>query len=138
MDGFLNVDRMPRDGVDIVADLDSSPWPWETSSVKHVHAHHVVEHLKDKIQTMNEIHRILVPGGFTDIEVPTTGGPGAFQDPTHVSFWNERSFLYFSEGATWDALAPLYGITAKFRILNQELKPTGDGPIFRIMMTALK
>lgn len=137
LDGFLNVDRMARPGVDVVADLEK-PWPWATSSVDHIHAHHVYEHLTDKILTMNESHRVLKSGGILDIELPTTNGPGAWQDPTHRSFWNERSFLYYTEGGTWDALANLYGITAKFRITSQNTRQTGDGPIFRIVLSALK
>ena len=35
--------------------------------------------------------------GWAFIEVPSTDGRGAFQDPTHVSFWNENSFTYYTE-----------------------------------------
>ena len=28
---------------------------------------------------------------------PSTDGRGAFQDPTHVSFYNENSFWYFTD-----------------------------------------
>jgi hypothetical protein len=45
---------------------------------------------------MSEIHRVLAHGGWAFIEVPSTDGRGAFQDPTHVSFWNENSFLYYT------------------------------------------
>ena len=31
------------------------------------------------------------------IEVPSTDGRGAWQDPTHVSFWNEHSFWYYTD-----------------------------------------
>ena len=27
---------------------------------------------------------------------PSTDGRGAFQDPTHVSFWNSNSFWYYT------------------------------------------
>jgi hypothetical protein len=45
---------------------------------------------------MAEIHRVLAPGGWAFIEVPSTDGRGAFQDPTHVSYWNENCFLYYT------------------------------------------
>jgi hypothetical protein len=45
---------------------------------------------------MSEIHRVLAPGGWAFIEVPSTDGRGAFQDPTHVSYWNENSFFYYT------------------------------------------
>src|SRR2546428_3133479 len=84
--GFVNVDLVPAPGVE-PADL-RLPWPWQDSSVEYIRAWDIVEHLPDKILTMNEMYRVLAPGGSAEISVPTTDGCGAWQDPTHVSFWN--------------------------------------------------
>ena len=46
---------------------------------------------------MSEIHRVLADGAWAFIEVPSTDGRGAFQDPTHVSYWNENSFWYYTK-----------------------------------------
>jgi hypothetical protein len=46
---------------------------------------------------MNRAYKALVPGGWMLISVPSTDGRGAFQDPTHVSFWNENSFWYYTD-----------------------------------------
>jgi glycosyltransferase involved in cell wall biosynthesis len=72
-------------------------WPFADGSVGVVRAFDVFEHLKDPLHTMKELHRILAPGGYAFIQVPSTDGRGAFQDPTHVSFWNENSFLYYTD-----------------------------------------
>lgn len=45
---------------------------------------------------MNQIYRVLVPGGWLISATPSTDGRGAFQDPTHCSFWNENSWLYYT------------------------------------------
>ena len=34
--------------------------------------------------------------GLAAVATPSTDGRGAFQDPTHVSFWNSNSFWYYS------------------------------------------
>lgn len=82
--------------VDFVYDLnDGIPLP--DNSVGVINASHIIEHLKDPIKTMKEIHRVLCHGGWVFIEVPSTDGRGAFQDPTHISFWNENSFLYYTD-----------------------------------------
>jgi SAM-dependent methyltransferase len=135
--GFVNVDIVPRPGIE-VADL-REPWPWSDSSVDYVRASHIIEHLPDKIFTMNELWRVLKPGGKVDIEVPTTEGPGAWQDPTHVSFWNSRSFLYYEEGSPYrEAYASSYGIEAKFRTVREWTNHTQDGPILSIVLEAVK
>jgi SAM-dependent methyltransferase len=108
-------------------------WPLEESSVGVIRAQDAIEHLKDPIHTMNEAHRVLAPGGFFLIRVPSTTGPiirtpamdggefhwvasagrGAFQDPTHVSFWNENSFWYYTK-ATHARYLPAY--TGRFQV----------------------
>jgi len=135
--GFVNVDKFPSPGVE-VADL-STAWPWPDNSVAHVRALDIIEHLPDKILTMNELWRVLVPGGTAEIEVPTTDGSGAFQDPTHVSFWNRRSFLYYEAGTLHrERFAPSYGIHAKFRTMTERIDPSDDGPRLTIVLQAIK
>ena len=90
-EGYTTIDQ---EGSDIIADLNDGI-PLEDNSVGVINASHVIEHLKDPIKTMREIHRVLAHGGWAFIEVPSTEGNGAWCDPTHVSFWNEDSFPYY-------------------------------------------
>lgn len=92
--GYFTIDT--RDTADLVADLnDGIPLP--DNSVGVLNASHIIEHLHDKHKIMSEIHRVLAHGGWAFIEVPSTDGRGAFQDPTHVSYWNENCFLYYTQ-----------------------------------------
>src|SRR3990167_2148739 len=80
----------------IKADL-SKPWPFADKSVGVIRAYDFLEHLPDKQFTMSEIHRVLAPGGILLSGTPSTDGRGAFQDPTHVAFFNVNSFWYFTK-----------------------------------------
>lgn len=93
--GFIGVDLVNGPGVDIVHDLTKG-FPFEDSSVDYLRAHDAIEHLPDKLLTMNEIFRVCKHGATVDIKVPSTDGRGAFQDPTHISYWNINSFYYYS------------------------------------------
>lgn len=84
---------------DVVADLNKE-WPFETGSVGVIVANDILEHLKDPIHVMKEAHRVLCHGGLLLSSTPSTDGRGAFQDPTHVSFWNENSFWYYTKATT--------------------------------------
>ena len=118
MDGYVNVDLCKP--CDQVADL-SKPWPWETGSVEVIRAWDIFEHIADKLHTMNEAHRVLFDGGRLDLCVPTTDGRGAFQDPTHKSFWTPNDLFYFcSEFPEWQRFHVSYGISANFRIVSKE------------------
>jgi glycosyltransferase involved in cell wall biosynthesis/predicted SAM-dependent methyltransferase len=81
--------------VDVIADLRER-WPWEDGSVAAFRASDFLEHLPDKAHTMSEIWRCLRPGGWLLSCTPSTDGRGAFQDPTHQSYWNQNAFWYFT------------------------------------------
>lgn len=77
------------------ADL-ARTWPFDDNSVGAFRAHDLLEHLPDKMHTMREIHRCLRPGGWLLSMTPSTDGRGAWQDPSHVSFFNVNSHWYWT------------------------------------------
>jgi glycosyltransferase involved in cell wall biosynthesis len=94
--GYLGVDRRAADGVDIVAELPAQ-LPLADGSVGVIRAVDFLEHVADKIGLFNELYRLLAPGGLLLSQTPSTDGRGAFQDPTHVAFYNENSFWYYTD-----------------------------------------
>lgn len=137
LNGFRNVDICPP--ADEIVDL-TQPWPWQTNSVERILAHDIVEHLPDPILTMNEAWRVLEPGGLLEIFVPTTEGRGAWQDPTHRSWWNRNSFLYYTAGeAERERFGKAYGIQARFDVI-QETESLYPGKVtkLKIVLRAVK
>ena len=53
----------------------------------------------DREALFNECYRALCHGGMVISQTPSTDGRGAFQDPSHTSFWNENSFWYLTQQA---------------------------------------
>ncbi|WP_242039763.1 methyltransferase domain-containing protein [Anabaena sphaerica] len=122
-EGFIGVDVIAGDNVDVIADLKSH-FPFPDNSVDFIKAHDFIEHLPDRIHTMNEIWRICKPNAIVDISVPSTDGRGAFQDPTHVSFWNINSFMYYCQEFPpyLAGCQSHYGFKGEFSIVNIEEK----------------
>lgn len=134
--GYVNVDRVPP--ADQIVDLTQS-WPWPDSSVEEIVARDIIEHLPNMLRTMNEAHRVLRPGGIFKISVPTTDGAGAWQDPTHCSFWNRNSFWYYEQGDPHhERFHEAYGVTACFRCLNERLHWWHNVAILDIELEAVK
>jgi len=98
--GVVNVDIRNFPATDVVHDLNVIPWPFEDGEAYSVNASHILEHLEDVPATMDELHRILCPGGELYIEVPivtTKNLDIAFADPTHKQFLRIHSFInYFT------------------------------------------
>jgi len=112
IENAVNIDSRAVVGPDLICDVTEG-LPFSDDSVDQVFATDFLEHIKpdDVIGVIEEIYRVLKPNGFFFSLTPSTDGRGAFQDPTHRSFWNINSFIYYSD----DEHRKLYGIKAKFR-----------------------
>jgi SAM-dependent methyltransferase len=106
--GFVSVDLHDAD---ITCDIRFG-LPLDDASVGCIRAFDFLEHMNhcpdstcvhgadDRprcvVGVMNEFYRVLAPGGWLVSRTPSTDGRGAFQDPTHTSFWNPNSFWYYT------------------------------------------
>jgi SAM-dependent methyltransferase len=93
--GATGVDSLKLPAVDVVHNLDSTPWPFADNAFDVIYAHSVVEHLSDIVAFMEEVWRVLAPGGRIIISVPYFRSPDAFTDITHKHFFTSQSFDYF-------------------------------------------
>lgn len=110
--GYENYDLR---NAEIIGNLDKK-WKLEDSSVGVLRASNAIEHFKNPIHTMNEAYRVLAHGGVFMIDVPSTNGEGAWCDPTHVSFWNKRSFRYYTESEMRKFIEPM--CKCKFQVMK--------------------
>lgn len=78
-------------------DLAHRPWPFADSSVGAFRAFDFLEHIFNKLDTMREIYRCLAPGGWLLSFTPSAAGPGAYRDPTHLSYHVADGFRYYTE-----------------------------------------
>lgn len=92
--GFVGMDRLSFDGVDVVCDAGKERWPFDDSSVDEARAAHFVEHLApaERVHFTNELWRVLKPNAKCLIITPHWASPRAFGDLTHAwppvsEFW---------------------------------------------------
>jgi len=126
-EGYVNIDNRPEVKPDLIADVLEG-LPFDDNSLDEVRAYDFLEHIPigQTIQVVTEIWRVLKPGGVFESHTPDAeNGQGAFQDPTHVSFWVENSWLYYSNQNCRD----LYGIKANFIIYPIERLVSGNNTV---------
>lgn len=92
-EGYVNLDRRKKVGVDICHDLNMRPYPFSDGEFDLIEADHVLEHLQDVFATMEELHRILKPGGTLILKTPhfTRG----YAHPGHVHGFDATFPFYF-------------------------------------------
>ena len=86
-----------KDYVSFPDDIDiTNGIPLPDDSVFIVNAIDILQKFADPTFAMSEIYRVLCDGGWAFIQVPSTDGRGAFQDPSHKSYWNQNTFWYYT------------------------------------------
>lgn len=98
-EGFKSVDAYAK--ADYKVDLFKFPWSFADSSAEDVHCSHFFEHVPHLIRGkwMDELYRILQPGGKCTLITPYFNSIRATQDFTHE--WppvSPNSYLYFNKG----------------------------------------
>ena len=122
--GSVGVDCVKIPGyVDVVHDLNVTPYPFDTNFSDEIHFYHVLEHLDNPVEKIEEIHRILKPSGVLYMRVPHFSSNGAFTDITHKRPYSYYSFDIFQA----DAYHSWYS-KCKFEILQREIKYFGQYP----------
>lgn len=94
--GFVNIDITPLPGVDVVCDLEQK-LPFEDNTFEEIYCSHVLEHIKNALGLMEELHRISKVGATAIFRVPYGSSDIAWEDPTHVRPYFLNSFDYFGQ-----------------------------------------
>jgi len=98
---YVNLDFMKLKGVDVIHDMNKFPWPFKNNTFEEVYASHVLEHIDDLLQVMQEIHRISKPGAKIIIRGPHFSCGVSYRDPTHKRMFSYFTFDYFSTPDTY-------------------------------------
>ena len=111
-----------------VANLVVDPIPFEDDSFGSVSAFDFIEHVPRILQAadgrntvlpfirlMDEIWRVLAPGGRFYALTPAYPNAEAFTDPTHVNIITDQTHTYFCGD---QPLGRMYGFTGNFRVIN--------------------
>lgn len=127
----LDIVQQPLSPVPVtVANLAVEKIPFEDNSFDSISAFDFIEHIPRQIHSlttlefrspfielMNEVYRVLKPGGKFYALTPAYPNPQAFQDPTHVNIITDTTHLYFCGSSP---SAQMYGFTGSFDTLRCE------------------
>lgn len=132
LEGYVNIDNREECDPDMLLDIEQG-LPIPGDSCEEVLCNDFIEHIhQDKIIfVMSEIHRVLKSGGIFDFFIPSTESIAGFMDPTHRSYWNIGSFLYFCH-PEWHSLYPDWPF---FKVVKQIRRVITDKELQLIHIT---
>jgi len=129
----FGVDIAPNitaEGVEIrKGNLALDPIPFPENHFSSVSAYDFLEHVPRILPTldmrgtrfpfielMNEVWRVLKPGGLFYAQTPAFPHQAAFQDPTHVNVITKHSHIYFTRP---QLMAKMYGYHGDFELIRR-------------------
>jgi SAM-dependent methyltransferase len=86
--GAVGLDISDATDADVVHDLDSFPYPFPDAAFDHVRMQDVIEHVREPLRVMEELHRVLRPGGRVQLRTPHFSSALAYGDPTHRHYFS--------------------------------------------------
>jgi len=88
----LDIQQFPD--VDVIHDMEESPLPFDDESFDMVYSGHSLEHVRNRLQLLDDVWRILKPGGTFEVIVPHHTNPiGKTVD--HYGFFGMHAFDLF-------------------------------------------
>lgn len=134
----MDLDRMILFGASYGADRDVSPHacndgnhvpglPFEDDSIKSVVTHHFLEHVGDGfVHLIDEVHRVLEPGGIFRAITPLFPSRTAVEDPDHRRYFMEGTWETFcgaANGEHWHESFSHPYTSSRFEMLEQICTP---------------
>lgn len=127
--GWVNLDLLPLEGIDVVHNLAILPYPFKAGSAYYIKAKDVIEHLPNYTQDlrpmivafMEEMYRILQPQGILWIQTPGHDAAFAWADPTHVRTFTKDSMDFFDPSTDFGKAAGFYS-KAQFSVTCEVLE----------------
>ena len=96
LDGWVNLDYLDGQGVDVVHDLEKFPYPFKDNTFDKVLASHIIEHLSNPDGLVRELWRISKNGARIKIQTPHySNGSIGWSDTTHKRLFSCISFYNF-------------------------------------------
>jgi len=106
--GSIGIDAIDFENVDIVADAAEALRAFPPGSVDLVTSSHFLEHVPDVSQFIEEMVRVVRPGGRIEVVVPHFAHPYFSSDPTHRHRFGLYTFSYLAEDGILRRGVPSY------------------------------
>ncbi len=112
-EGWLNLDELKLEGVDVVHSLNKFPYPFKNNEFDEVFCSHILEHVDNLTDVMRELKRICRNGAVINIRVPHFSCGVNYRDPTHKRLFSYFTFDFFTDEIYYDM--------PKFKVINKKL-----------------
>lgn len=116
---WVNLDYNSDYRVDVNQDLNQFPYPFENEEFDLIYCSHILEHVDDVFECLEEIQRILKVEGILHVRVPHFSNGNGYCDLTHKRFFGWQTFDQLMSG--------YYNKNYDFKIIERRLNFLAEG-----------
>lgn len=106
----IGIDRLDFEAVDIVGEASDVLAAFPDGSVDSVYSAHFLEHVSDPMALLQELSRVMKPGGRMILIVPHFSNPFYSSDPTHRVPFGLYTLSYYCRQDIFRRQVPRYGV----------------------------
>jgi ubiquinone/menaquinone biosynthesis C-methylase UbiE len=128
--GSIGIDAIDYENVDIVADASEALSAFPPASVDLITSSHFLEHIPDAGHFLDEMARVVRPGGRIEVIVPHFAHPYFSSDPTHRNRFGLYTFSYFAEDEIFRRGVPGYVRRPGLRLQSVDLVFKSTRPFY--------
>ena len=126
----IGIDMLDFDCVDIQGDVFAALHRFPDNTVDTIESFHFFEHVGDLTDLIDEITRVLKPGGKLRVVVPHFSNPYFYSDPTHKNFFGLYTFCYYASSSIFSRKVPLYGRMPQLDLNHVQLTFKSSPPFY--------
>lgn len=126
----IGIDAIAYDGVDIVGDAMEALRALPAGCADLVTSSHFLEHVPDVGSFLDEMARVVRPGGRIEVIVPHFAHPYFSSDPTHTHRFGLYTFSYLTEESLFRRRVPGYVRRTNLQLVTVDLIFKSSRPFY--------
>lgn len=126
----VTVDALDFDGVDVLGDVFDVLAALPDACVDAVHSYHFLEHISPLQGVIQEMARVLKPGGLLHAVVPHFSNPYYYSDYTHRQPFGLYSFSYLAADPLLRRRVPRYQLDTRLELEDVRLGFKAPPPFY--------
>ncbi|WP_051323885.1 class I SAM-dependent methyltransferase [Candidatus Solirubrobacter pratensis] len=95
--GAVGLDISADTQADVVADLNEYPYPFEDGAFSQILCQDVIEHVREPLRFIAELHRVAAPGARIHLRTPHFSSVLAYGDVTHEHIFSALAIRTFEK-----------------------------------------
>lgn len=127
---YIGIDRVDHEEVDVVGDVFDVLMLIPDAAIPFVFSSHFMEHIDRVDLLIEELGRVIMPGGRLETVVPHFSNPYYYSDVTHRTPFGLYSMSYFAIGDPFKRKVPLYARPPLFDLTGVDLVFKSPRPFY--------